>query len=272
VKQKATTQSNSLFLHHHNTDRVVSTGSPSDSSNTTQAISFPQVSDTADAISTKLSDAAAHPRESQVVNREAQQMSVAMPFWLITRERRNELEFLPSMHREPTGTPRSVEFSMQGVTTGSVDFPDLMQLLPTSPDVHTPCLRLSIGPASTASTASSCLSPHPSLEYKKPRCSSVEREALASTSRQGSSGVFTKLLDRSAHSSAIGIDLALSIPEPGNQMEGPGTVQADRSTTLSDFLGQANWFRSCNAGLYQSMEKHHRNSTSTENYSPCSGR
>lgn len=278
AKRKATTQSNSSLLHHHTT-RLIS----SDSSDTTQAISFAHVSDTADVMSTKFVTDEPHPGiRCQIVNQ-----SVALPFWLVARERRSELELLPSSSKlwEPTENSHSTGFSMPGVVrTGTTidcsDSPaaDLIQLLPRSScgeTVHAPCLRLSIGPASSAETASSCLSTHPSIfhvDHRKPRLSSVERETLASNShrRQASVEAHARMLERSAHSTAIGKDLALSIPEPGNQGSVPGM---DHAGVTSDFLqGQTTWLGSCNEGLCQSMKKHPRRNRSTESYYPCSER
>lgn len=182
VKRKLTTQNSSL---HQNIERLIAPESPSDyfSSDTTVAHAL-DINST-----TKLMDEAV-PREGQEFH--------AMPG---TWQRPSELELL---QRLP-----SVELSLQEVRDGQVKFHE---------DVHTPCLRLSIGPAAASSSAAgiaaSCLSSHPSLDVDSSSISS----SVARVETWTTQGVIPH------ESSAIGSDLGLSI---------------SGATTLSNFLAPA---------------------------------
>lgn len=146
--------------------------------------------------------------------------------------------------------------------------------------MHTPCLRLSIGPTSSADemVSMSCPSPHPSLDRSiKPRLHSSARKAtlaLSSHDQRQASG--TGVLDNRSHPAAIGKDLALSIPEPQNfQTVEAGPPRTDHARWLSAFLAQAGWLKAAQVdskGLYnQSMKKHipNRPSEIMASYSPC---
>lgn len=214
------------------TDRILPTESPSEYSSS-DTISFAQRSDTT-------STAEIISMDEIELNQDSVR---AMPSWLISTERPSELELL---QRLPI-----VEFSLQEVRTGSeIDSKtDLIQ-----EEIHTPCLRLSIGPAASSTTAeivSSCLSQHPSLhvDCRKPRFSGTVGSSETSTTLNQRQGCSIGVLDKSkSHSAAaIGKDLALSIADHAG-------------SSMSDFLTTGWSVESC---LYRSTE-------SMTNYNPCS--
>jgi hypothetical protein len=143
---------------HHGTDRN-STGSPSQSSDTTQAMSFAHsgMSDTA-----ARSSADEHSRRIQESQAVAATPSTPMPAWLTGHHsRRNELELLPSNHRTPiTDHPKSQATSFPS--------PESKPALNPSRE---PSLQLSMGPYG-AEVASSSVAPHVDT---KPSFRSVER-------------------------------------------------------------------------------------------------
>lgn len=146
---------------HHGTDRN-STGSPSQSSDTTQAMSFAHsgMSDTA-----ARSSADEHPGRIQESQAVAATPSTPMPAWLTDHlSRHNELELLPSNHRTPmTDHPKS-----QASEATSFPSPESKPALNPSRE---PSLQLSVGPYG-AEVASSSVAPHVDT---KPSFRSVER-------------------------------------------------------------------------------------------------
>uniref|UniRef100_A0A7I4DRY7 C2H2-type domain-containing protein n=2 Tax=Physcomitrium patens TaxID=3218 RepID=A0A7I4DRY7_PHYPA len=255
-----------LSLQRQATDRN-SNESPSQSSDTTQAMSFAQsgMSDTAarSADSTKVID---HEHSRRIQESQAAYNAV-LPGWLL--DQRKELELLPWKQRPPESVHPDVLTSgstMQGdrrvvqpshgsrsqVTLCSsinsvhpeVSCMGSKAISPSkcSEDVNAPSLALSIG-LFGAEVGSSTPSP---IVDMKPSFSSVEREVLALTyqQRQGSAGI-PKIGTSSRSGAPLGNDLALSM-FPTNLVQTRNQVAIDSAATgtdaavsLSDFLMQA---------------------------------
>ena len=260
------------------TDRN-STGSPSQSSDTTQAVSFAHsgMSDTAArsfADRTEVVDE--HSRriqEDQDVTATPSTTTPPMPAWLTEHSRRNELELLPSKHRVP------IDYSKSQATRSSsinVTYPEVScpQSKSTPEPSREPSLHLSMGPY-VAEVASSSVSPY--LDTK-PSFSSVERVLL--NHRQTSAGnVIVPRMDRS--------DVALSVPTTALTQAGKkpmeGEPEKDCAVSLSGFLMQS--VRRLGPGSQgeinvgglghqpSTRKQQHQNATSrtkmVANYNPC---
>ena len=248
VKHKAMMQSGggndrvkSSSVPRLGTDRSkTSTGSPSQSSDTTQAMSIAHsaMSDTTktSAEHTKVTDSE-HSRRIQASQAVAATPTTpaapAMPPWLTDHARRSELELLPSKHRQAAPTDHH-HSKPQAATRQriSINFPYPEVSCPESkyaiePSPREPSLQLSMGPCGVE-VASSSVSP---FADTKPSFSSVEK-FLENQKRQTSASNVIIPSPRSA-------DLALSVPDPAPWKQQPeGGLETDRGVSLSGFLNR----------------------------------
>lgn len=245
---------------HHGTD------SPSQSSDTTQAMSFAHsgMSDTAarsSADHTKVTDE--HSRriqESQAVAASPPSVAAAspMPAWLRDHALHNELELLPSKHRVPAEQAKA-----RVTRCSSITFPH-----PESKSTPEPSLQLSMGPYGPE-VASSSLSPYVD---SKPIFSSMEREAalaLVHHQRQTSAGDGIIPSSRS--------DQTLLVPSTGKEGEKGGAVsvsgflmQAMRRQLRPGATSQAGESSEGLVHQQYSTRKHHNSRTEmVANYNPC---
>lgn len=258
-------ESERKLSHQSNTTGRNSCESPSQSSDTTQAISFAQSGtwDTAarSADSTKVNEY----ELSRRIQENQTAYSVAMPPWLL--DRRNQLELLSFTQRLPksgfshvvasgskiTGNKSHLSHDSRSQITrcSSIDLANhevcytLSKPLPTSPssvDVNTPSLALSIRPCGTNVDLSTSVS---SVD-KKRSFSALEKEVLAFTDQrsQTSAGI-RRIQCNSLCLAPPGSDLALSIfPEILTQSQNrasvdPAAPEMDTAVSLKDFLKQA---------------------------------